>query len=280
MGKYIIYCDESIQKGDYFSNFYGGVILKESNYDYVTNELNKLKLQIELKGELKWSNVSEQTLEKYKKFIDKYFELISKDYFRVRIMFTQEYVAPRSLTDEQKANGYFLLYYQFIKHAFGILYSNIETQNLDLKIFLDKLPKKKKDIEEFKEYVYGIQFENKFKPLNLTIHRDNITDVDSKSHIILQGMDIILGSMAFVLNDKHKVKKEGSRFRGKKTIAKHKLYKHINKKIQDLHQSRLFNIGISTGYNNDINNRWLYKYSHWRFTSRDFVINENKGKRK
>ncbi|BCJ87503.1 hypothetical protein skT53_24880 [Effusibacillus dendaii] len=49
---------------------------------------------------------------------------------------------------------------------------------------------------------------------------------------------------------------------GKRTIAKEKLYKHINKRIREIYPN--FNIGISAGTKN-IHDRWLHPYRHWLF---------------
>jgi hypothetical protein len=58
-------------------------------------------------------------------------------------------------------------------------------------------------------------------------------------------MDIILGAMAFRLNDLHKEKLDGSNKRGKRTIAKENLYKYILAEIRSFYPN--FNIGITTG---------------------------------
>ncbi len=63
-----------------------------------------------------------------------------------------------------------------------------------------------------------------------------------------------LGAMAFRLNDKHLVKPPGQVRRGKRTIAKEKLYKHILGRIRQLYPN--FNIGESTGMQGDRANRW------------------------
>lgn len=97
------------------------------------------------------------------------------------------------------------------------------------------------------------------------IKRENITEVVSHNHVILQCMDIILGSMNFRLNDFHKEKLPNSSKRGKKTIAKEKLYKHILNRIRKVHPN--FNIGISTELHNW--NTWTIPYRHWRFIPSD-----------
>ena len=73
--------------------------------------------------------------------------------------------------------------------------------------------------------------------------------------------------MQFRLNDKHKEKLPGSSRRGKKTIAKEKLYKHINSRIRDIYPG--FNIGITTGKQDDITNLWKHSYRHWMFIPND-----------
>ncbi len=87
----------------------------------------------------------------------------------------------------------------------------------------------------------------------------------------MQCLDIVLGSMAFRLNDMHKEKPEGQKRRGKKTIAKEKLYKHINKYIREIKPG--FNIGISTGTNSGFD-KWEHPYRHWKFTSANVEIDE------
>ena len=74
---------------------------------------------------------------------------------------------------------------------------------------------------------------------------DQIAEVDSHEHSILQAVDVVLGSMQFRLNDFHRAKPPGQARRGKKTIAKEKLYKRISQRIRSIYPN--FNIGISTG---------------------------------
>lgn len=143
-----------------------------------------------------------------------------------------------------------------------------------LRIFFDELPDNELRCEEFKSKIYGIQSLNRFVYSKIAIRRGDIVDVDSSKHVILQCMDIILGSMAFRLNNMHLIKVNGSRFRGKKTIAKEKLYKHILGHIRQIMPN--FNIGINTG--GDLENRWSDPYRHWNFKPKDHRIDDSKFK--
>ena len=60
---------------------------------------------------------------------------------------------------------------------------------------------------------------------NVHVYNGDIAEVDSKNHVILQYIDIALGSMNFKLNNMDKEKMPNSNRRGKRTIAKEKLYK-------------------------------------------------------
>ena len=66
------------------------------------------------------------------------------------------------------------------------------------------------------------------KSKGLTIADDGIVEVNSKQHLPLQFMDVILGAICFKLNEKDKLKAEGENKIGKRTLVKLKLYKHIN----------------------------------------------------
>ena len=81
--------------------------------------------------------------------------------------------------------------------------------------------------------------------------------------MILQCLDVLLGAMEFRLNEKHKIIPDGKRRRGKRTIAKHKLYKFINRRIREIYPN--FNVGESTGLKGDNTNRWKHPYRHWKF---------------
>lgn len=83
-------------------------------------------------------------------------------------------------------------------------------------------------------------------------------------------MDIILGTMNFKLNNMDKEKVPNSRLRGRRTIAKEKLYKNILRNIKIIYPN--FNIGISTSNRGDFTNNWKDSYRHWCFKSKNSVF--------
>ncbi len=273
----IIYCDESSKKGVYFGNFYGGALVKSADFDNINNTIEAKKDELNLLGEVKWQKVTSQYLNKYISLMDTFFEFIQEGKVKIRIMFTQNYIQAINLTKEQREKEFFILYYQFIKHAFGLKHCSQNGQHVNVRIYFDKLPDTNMKCEEFKEFIYRLQ-NTHFLDTNLRMKKEDITEVCSHEHPILQCMDIILGAMHFRLNNGHLEKPEGSRRRGKRTVAKEALYKHINRKIRGIYPN--FNVGISTGLQGDIKNLWEHEYRHWCFRPNDFEVNPTKGKKR
>lgn len=263
MKTYIIYCDESIKKGEFYSNFYGGALINASSYDRIVESLSSKKKELNLFGEIKWSKMSLNYLDKYKEFIEVYFNFIKTGDIKLRIMFRQNRYRSTGLSDYQKENEFFILYYQFLKNAFGLQYCNADTHEpVRIISYFDKLPDTIEKCERFKWFVSNIK---PFSDKSIIFDRNDIAEVDSHKHVILQGMDIILGSMQFRLNHEHLRKDPLTNRRGKKTIAKEKLYKHIFSQINDIMPG--FNIGISTGYRGSNRATWEHPYRHWNFIS-------------
>jgi hypothetical protein len=262
--EYILFCDESDRQGKYYSNFYGGVIVGASQYQRITDRLNQKKAELNLYQEVKWSKATERYHSKYKELITTFFEEIAHGHLRVRIMFRQNAHLPRGLTREQVELSYFLLYYQFIKHAFGLEHI---AEPIRLRLYFDQFPDTEEKGEQFKGFLLGLTKTKKWNAVD--IKREDITEVRSHDHVLMQCLDIVLGSMSFRLNDKHKEKPAGAYRRGKRTIAKERLYREILAEIRKIRPG--FNVGMSTKLNS-LQERWEKPYLHWAFVPRDEVF--------
>jgi len=267
--EYILYFDESQKNGKFFGNFYGGALVSNKDIDFINNALNAKKQELNLFGEIKWSKVSENYLSKYKDMITFFFDFIKQNKIKIRIMFKQSCYICGDLTDSQIDNEYYLLYYQFVKWAFGFEHCNPEKNYIELKFYFDKLPNTPDRNTTFINFVYGLNKMNMFKDNNLHIKFENITEVVSHNHVILQCMDIILGSINFRLNNLHKEVDPITHKRGKKTKAKEELYNLILTNIRFIYPG--FNIGVSTGLKSDVRNKWLHPYRHWNFKPNDSI---------
>ncbi len=222
--RYYVWCDESIEKGKYFSDFYGGVIINKEDFEEINNELTSLVLSFNLGSELKWTKINHYQEKGYMGMMDLFFKYIKEGKLKIRIMFTEtkHNATPQGKSDEK----FLLLYYQFIKHAFGFQFmDNTETNHIEF--FFDDIPQQYEKRKNFKEFICNLQDLPEFQKVKVAIKIDEILEVQSHKHILLQCLDVVLGAMATKLNKLHLIKPEGQRKRGKRTIAKEKVFKHI-----------------------------------------------------
>jgi len=269
MRELIIYADESEQRGRYYSNFFGGALVSSVDIAKVTSAIEAAKLEHNLYKEVKWNKVTSNYLAKYQAVMDVFFDLVGRDKIKVRIMFTANRHVPKHLTPTQREQAYFLLYYQFLKHAFGLNFAHEGPPPLACRLYLDDLPDTREKVAQFKGYLAGLSESREMRG-RVCFKKQDIAEVKSHDHVVLQCLDVVLGAMQFRLNDRHKDKPEGQRQRGKRTIAKEKLYKHINGKIRDIYPG--FNIGISTGGSPE--DRWRHAYRHWLFVPKNHEYDE------
>jgi hypothetical protein len=275
---YIIYADESDKKGRFYSNFFGGVLLSATDRNQISQELMQIKLDLGLLHEVKWQYVDQSCLDRYIEFIRVYFSYIAASRLKVRIMFTQNMHVPKNLQKRHNDDQYFLLYYQFIKHAFGLRYCDHGPfQHVFVSILADKIPDTNERVERFKDYLCRIPNSRAFSNTHVYIPRSGIADVDSKQHVILQGLDLILGAMCAKLNDKLKAIPAGQKRRGKRTRAKEALYKAINAEIREIYPN--FNVGVGTACRYGPSDRWTHPYRHWLFMPTEHEVDRNLSKR-
>ena len=68
--EYLIYCDESLSKGLYYSDFFGGALIKSCDFEIAKAKLESRKAELNMKGEIKWVKVTENYLQKYMDIMD------------------------------------------------------------------------------------------------------------------------------------------------------------------------------------------------------------------
>ena len=259
---YLIYCDESLSKGQFFSHFYGGALVRSKDYIEVKEALDARKRELNLLGEIKWTKVSANYLDKYKDMMDLYFRFIKEGKIKVRIMFQ---ATDQIIHEQSESMQYHLLYYQFIKHAFGLPYRDEhQDEAINLKLFFDEIPDTREQNDDFKAHLCYLQELQQFKKANIRIQHDDISEIDSHKHSIQQCMDIILGAMAFRLNNLHLEIPLGATEPGRKTKAKESLFNHILVLIQDADGVEIFRIEENTSPDT-AKSRWSTPYRHWRF---------------
>lgn len=267
-----IWLDESDKHGTYYSNFYGGILIQSQHREEVLRRMETIKREINIIDEIKWQKVNAYHYEKYMRLIDELFEMGKAGLLKIRIFFRHNQYEPE-LTAEKRKEEYPILYYQFIKYAFGLVFAEDRE---GIRLYLDEIPLNQEDKLNFVKHLYGLNNDADFKTKGIKFVEKGISEVDSKSHLPLQFMDVILGAICFKLNEKDKLKTDGDERPGKRTILKLKLYKHINSKIREIYPD--FNIGISTPIKEE-SDRWFQVYRHWSFKPKHHIRNLTRTKR-
>lgn len=272
---FIIYCDESVEKGRFYSNFYGGVLVRADDRAALEREIEEKKRDLRFNGEVKWTKITANYADKYVELVDFIFDLIESGRFKVRIMFTQNLHVPPELAEEIKENSYFVLYYHFIKHAFGLKYWNWEKPKRTARfaVFLDDPPNHPDKFARFKAYIASLQQDYGLNAEGIRIARTDVTGIKSHEHNILQCLDIVLGGVQSKLNATHDRPLPGEKRRSKRAKAKAKVYKRIQERLWRLRPN--FNVGTSTGHieNTDY---WEHPYRHWLFKSRGSTVDRHR----
>lgn len=270
-----IWLDESDRHGEFYSNFYGGILVSSRNYNEVIGRMHSIVEKAGIKDEIKWQKVNDYHYEKYIDVVDELFDLAMENKIKIRIFFRHNQYSASRLTPEEKRSDYQMLYYQFIKYAFGLPYAG-ENELEDMTIFLDEIPLRQSERDEFISHIRGLANDTVLKRRGLHIANDGIIEVDSKRHLPLQFMDVILGAICFKLNEKDKLKVEGDNKVGRRTLVKLKLYKHINMRIREIHPN--FNIGITTPIRLQ-SDSWTQVYRHWSFIPKFHTRDASRTKR-
>lgn len=257
-----IWLDESDKKGSYFSNFYGGILINSKYYDTIISECEALIKNLGITEEIKWQRVNAYNYDNYKEIVDYIFSLLDKGYAKIRIFFTCNQYQALGLSERHVRDEFTILYYEFIKHAFGLIHCDYPEEERSVRLYIDDIPARGAQVAQFKEFLFRLNNDPGFRNAKILIRENDILEIDSAKHIPLQLLDLILGAICYKLNDKHLVKNPETGRRGKRTILKEKLYKYIYSKISELRPN--FNIGVSTGVTN-LSDRWTHPYRHWCF---------------
>ena len=126
---YHIYCDESRQSRDRFM-LLGGIILPATNVEVFNETMRKFRSEQRMFAELKWTKVTNQKLEQYKKFVDYFFALNNTDKLHFHsIIIDNHQVNYKKFSKGNKELGFYKFYYNLLLHCFGKNYCRHEENN-------------------------------------------------------------------------------------------------------------------------------------------------------
>lgn len=269
---YEIYADESWTHGGVPQNRYwrifGGIFGKQSDLDRLDTELRHAIARHGLRGEVKWGHISAANLGAYIELVDILFQSIERGEAKYRQMFLDRSFVRVPRHDEAKESELtvqFKLYYQFLKHAFGIEYlpPALDDDSIDLLIRLDSHTSQQ-HTARLTDFARNLpHFVN--RP-DLSVF---VTFVNSKRVPRLQICDLLMGAAGSYGNKMHKRRRPGQRGMTHKQKLRLELAKHIYDGLRaidaDDRGSRAFSWFESTGHNGSIENRYHHKVRIWKF---------------
>ena len=258
---YVIVCDESTKDGLFYSYFLGGAIVKESDYDYINQELYRLKHMLVL-SEMKRNRIDTSNAEKYMKVLGLFFNFIREGKIKVRVMFCNNNYLARSSKEKEDVT-FNKFYYFFLKYSFALKYT---PSDINLHIIFDELPDKKEKNDEFKKHlIENLNIEPQFPSHHsVSLQLENIQEVDSRKHIILQCVDVIVGLMDFFCNSYI----SENYLTSKKEKGRFKVLQYIFSFIHE--QNPMFEI-LETTPNLLSKQGWDIKYAHYLYKPHRFI---------
>jgi hypothetical protein len=268
LSSFLVYADEAWTHDPdlRFWRFYGGAMLRSEDRERLNAVLLEAKAAVGLHGELAWTDVRAVTWERIAFVLDRFFDLVDQRLIKLRYMWIDQlFQRPGAITEHHEEHGYFILYYFFIVFAFGLPW-HTEPDSVTLQVYPDEMPQEASKREQFRRFLMGCHGFARFNNASLFRIID-VGDVDSKKHIILQCVDLVIGAMGFKLNKVNLVKQANGR-RAVGTRAKEKLYKYIVSRLGPIymaeHGTRAWGAGVNSG-TQDFSNRWTDKFRQWNF---------------
>jgi hypothetical protein len=196
-----VYCDESGTTDRFL--VYGGLITTKDNADILDAVLAKWLAQNGLRHEVKWHRTSPSTLERYKAFVDLFFQHAARHHVHCAAMIVDKRsVDYRSQRKRDEMLSFYVFYYRFIMGKFC---KYIHDDGFKMWIFLDE-----------RSELTPNRLGTMYNVLNRALRRDEGFTVDavqyvderrSKDSCLLQLADVIMGAVHYQANEKDKAAK-------------------------------------------------------------------------
>jgi hypothetical protein len=281
--RYEIYADEAWTHSSLpllrYHCFFGGIFGSQSLLGRLETDLIEIKkVKMLATTEIKWSSLKPAKLETYKQLVDCFFDHLDKKELTYRQMFRDRSFVfcnetGNTTSEKTELDVQFMLFYQFIKHAFGLEFLPVQHDVIhEILVRLDgHSSQRHKD-----------QLESYINQLNRLGGRNDIivkaSFIDSKSSNVLQLCDVIMGAAGSYGNKQHKLRSHGQRGMTKAQKPRFDLSKYIYNKIKELdakHRgSRAFNWFESTGMQGQPEFKLHHKLRIWKYIPKNYLLNK------
>lgn len=253
--------------------FFGGILGRSADLDRLDTSLRDIKSKHGIHSEVKWKKLSSSNIDCYKEMVDSLIMYLANGSIKYRQMFVdRSYVIKRQPTEDSPSeiDTQFKLYYQYIKHSFGLEYLPQNADRTGVLIRLDNHSSQahKQRLVSFCEALPGY-----LGRLDLEIR---VTFIDSRKSPRLQICDVLMGAAGSHGNNMHKKREAGQRGMTPKQRLRHDMCLFIYNKLKVLDAqtrgSKAFNWFETTGHGGNPQNRLHHSLRIWKFIPKNHVI--------
>lgn len=172
----------------------GGIMARAGSIEKIDQTMRMFRAKQNMHAELKWTKVSNQKAEEYRRFIDLFFALNNSDLVRFHCLIIDNHqVDHRRFNQGDKEVGFYKFYYQLLVHSFGKLH--LQKPEVRYHLYLD-YRNSSYSLADFKTILnQGIRKKGAQVDPFLTVEPR-----DSKSSELMQINDIVLGAVGFQKN--------------------------------------------------------------------------------
>jgi hypothetical protein len=256
--------------------FIGGLLGLKEDIDRLESVLYDAITFHKYPLEVKWANVSPEWLQFYKELVDVFFVQLTNFDLRYRQVFldrTYIHLPSSGNAIQTDLDREFLIYYFFLKEAFGLKYLPVATETFDRIVMRLDTHSSKDHRKKLKELV---------EKLPVYLHRTDLTidlgHVCSKTLRRIQICDVLLGAAGSYGNRAHDMRKAGQKRMTPYQKCRCELAKYISAKLRNLNNltrgRNAFNWHESTGMDGNPRNKYIHKMRIWKFIPKHCQIDK------
>jgi len=274
---YEIYADEAWTHGNEPLNrywcFHGGLFGTQPDLDRFETELIKILNNNDHRGEFKWGKLNAHNYQIYIQLVDCLFHHISQEKIKYRQSFLdRSYVYQPKHKEKigKEIDTQFKIYYQFLKHAFGLKYMPVHKNGATVLIRLDNHSSQnhKTNLIAFAEDLPQI--------LNRPDLSIRVTFHNSKHNKKIQICDLIMGAAGSYGNKMHKKREPGRRGMKPKQKIRLNFCQHVYNKLRHVdaqaRNTKAFNWFESTGINGTPESLYKHPVRIWKIIPKRHLI--------
>lgn len=194
---YNVYCDEScyLEHSESSSMAIGAVYCKKNEYKNFADKISEIKLKhnIPIKREIKWTKISPALIDYYRDIVDFFFS--SKGLFFRGLVVPDKSILNHQSRGQTHEEWYWKMYYEMLKTIF--------YRNVTYNIFIDiKDTNSSKRCNKLKEILQNTKYEFDGGSVN------NVQIVRSHEVALMQLTDMFIGALAFVHRKNYPLKEQ------------------------------------------------------------------------